>query len=159
MTCAVDGCDAGLRSDNQSGRCYTHRHRGERKVKGFREPAKRIKENLTYRSAHKRIWRERGKASEQGCITGCGNMATGWAYFGPVVGAQYGETDLGSGQFAIWSSEPEDYSPLCTACHKRLDVVTNNTLAFSLLKANWHAEVLGHQLAKPIHELLDRLNP
>lgn len=61
---------------------------------------------VVYRSAHNRVERERGKATEHACID-CGEQAAHWS-FDEITG---------------FSPDPSRYSPRCVPCHHRHDQI------------------------------------
>jgi hypothetical protein len=69
----------------------------------------------TYASMHQRIYRKRGKASTYTCIN-CGTTAAEWACIRnkTVEGTHCGIK-------VRWSINVDDYDPMCSRCHARLD--------------------------------------
>lgn len=63
---------------------------------------------VSYRQAHRRVERVRGKAREHLCIA-CSQQAAHWCY------------RYGSDGDAPYSDDPDDYEPRCAKCHMRLD--------------------------------------
>lgn len=82
---------------------------------------------MTYRAAHRRITRVRGKAMDQPC-TDCGLPADQWSYVGssefeqsgttPVINRKYGKTYQAH---VSWSPSVWDYTPRCRPCHFKHD--------------------------------------
>ena len=72
----------------------------------------------SYRAAHHRVVKERGKASTHPCADYCGRTATGWSLRPGVVAAGYGGS---RGRQFPYSNDPADYDPLCGSCHRRRD--------------------------------------
>lgn len=78
-------------------------------------------EPITYKAAHRRLTRWRGRASIHHCA--CGNRATSWAY---RHGADYElssvvENSRGGIYEAPYSPNPMDYDAMCQSCHSRYD--------------------------------------
>jgi hypothetical protein len=71
----------------------------------------------SYRSAHHRVSRVRGKASEHRCP--CGARAKDWAYMHTDPDQIEGVT--GKGTRAWFSVKPEHYEPRCRSCHTKMD--------------------------------------
>lgn len=72
-------------------------------------PAPRL-DVLTYTGIHRRLERDRGKASEFECV-GCGEPAQEWAY---------DHLDLDEAGRPL-SMKVEHYHPMCISCHRRFD--------------------------------------
>lgn len=66
---------------------------------------------ISYRAAHQRVTRKRGKAAEQTCVE-CGSQAHEWAFCGDP------ETSPRSEYGLSFSMSTDDYRPLCRACHR-----------------------------------------
>lgn len=114
------------------GWCQTHYHRWWRTGDplGLKQPlhAKGSDavtwqgDNITYRTAHTRLTRSRGKASQHNCQH-CGNQAYQWAYDkqdpdekrGTIRG--WGDAD----HEVVYSAKLEHYVPLCRSCHRSFD--------------------------------------
>lgn len=77
---------------------------------------------ITYRGAHLRIGRLRGKASKHRC--GCGQPAQEWAYRG---GCSHERTETkfdgrnGTTRTVPYSPDPMAYDALCRSCHGKRD--------------------------------------
>jgi len=69
---------------------------------------------MSYSTAHDRIARVRGKAIQHKCCS-CGGPARQWAYQGS-------DQELVNEAGLRYSENPDDYAPMCSSCHKRLDV-------------------------------------
>jgi hypothetical protein len=74
--------------------------------------------SVTYRTAHTRVSKLWGRASNYPCIA-CGGQAREWAY----DGTDHGElTYLFKGKYPMkYSPYPEFYMPMCLLCHRRRD--------------------------------------
>jgi len=79
----------------------------------------------TYKAAHKRVQRARGKASDYRCVD-CGEPAEEWSYRGgspdeirgPVPGRSDGYDYV---SICAWSPNPDDYDPRCVQDHRARD--------------------------------------
>ncbi|MET9086156.1 hypothetical protein ABZX77_30495 [Streptomyces sp. NPDC004237] len=76
-------------------------------------------DEASYLAAHKRIYRERGKASGYACAH-CGDPASQWAYDREDLnqkrtGPQHAAPGI------PYSCDPAHYVPLCRPCHARFD--------------------------------------
>lgn len=70
-------------------------------------------DNISYMTAHKRIMKLRGKASDYPCVR-CHGDAAEWAYL--HTDPQVKRDATGS-----YSTDPEHYAPMCVRCHRRFD--------------------------------------
>lgn len=66
-----------------------------------------------YVLAHRRIYRERGRASGHTCSYG--QQASHWAY------QHQAEVELLDGK-QPYSDDPADYEAMCVCCHKQFDL-------------------------------------
>jgi len=71
----------------------------------------------TYGAVHKRLERERGRASEHLCAA-CGNRAQEWSYDG---GDPNELTEVLEKRPIKYTTDLERYSPRCRKCHRHLD--------------------------------------
>ena len=71
-------------------------------------------DDIGYGTAHERIRKTRGSASDHRC-SDCGGVAAQWAYDHEDPDERH--SDLGS-----YSTDPSHYRPLCVSCHKRFDL-------------------------------------
>ena len=120
MTCSVPGCDT---EASCSGLCRLHYGRWRRTgdpslvLKRGRKP-KRADGQPSYSSAHKRIVRTFGAASEQNCerhaASGVVVRARDWSYVGGIEGRllEHGRP---------YSLDCDEYVALCRSCHSNLD--------------------------------------
>jgi len=72
---------------------------------------------MSYISAHQKIYRVRGKASDFKCVS-CDNQASQWAYNHQDPNERTGTWD---GRDATYSEDPEFYYPMCSRCHIKFD--------------------------------------
>lgn len=73
----------------------------------------------TYISAHIRVTRDRGRASDYNCR--CGVPAEDWAYdhADPNELSEY--DGRGAGRTRVYSADSWHYLPMCRACHRAFD--------------------------------------
>lgn len=110
--CSVPDCG---KPPSARGWCDTHYSRWRRRGDPLAPHGNLVSDDaLTYRAAHKRLDRVRGKASSHACVD-CGGQAAQWSY----VGGQPDERRSPKG--FPYSANPEAYVPRCVSCHKRLD--------------------------------------
>jgi hypothetical protein len=77
------------------------------------KPADRV----SYRTAHKRIERAKGKAVGHSCVD-CGRRAQDWSLRHDALVTHLGN----NGGFSCrYSGDPDDYDPRCKACHLAYD--------------------------------------
>lgn len=120
--CSVDACETTAR---YSGYCVKHFRRvqanGDPHIvrKGGR-PTKG--ETPAWAAIHKRLDRERGKASRIACVD-CGGPAREWSYDNAdpdqLVDAKKG---------CAYSLDLSHYEPRCTSCHRIFDIAARKTL-------------------------------
>lgn len=112
-TCSVPNCDRDL-----SGRGYCKAH-----LKRFYLGDLRLDVPLGarrspvpgYSAVHLRLQADRGHAADHPCAT-CGDTAKEWAY----LGGDPDERRSATGQ--PFSADQARYAPLCTPCHRQLDL-------------------------------------
>jgi hypothetical protein len=78
---------------------------------------------MAYKDAHKRVSRKCGKAAQHTCIE-CGKQAQQWSLRHDEPAQQCGWIQLPgrpSRYWVEWSAHPEDYDPMCRACHRKRD--------------------------------------
>jgi hypothetical protein len=119
-TCTVEGCE---KAHNAKGFCNTHYYRLKRNgtLERFR-PTQRGPSNpnwkgdrAAYTTVHSRLKSERGAASAQDCVE-CGSQAEDWAY-------TYGCDNEMKSDFGPYSTDMDQYQPMCRPCHKKFDFV------------------------------------
>lgn len=81
------------------------------------ENRKKLPEEITYYSAHERVYRTKGKASLYSCVK-CGAAAREWALSHNAVKIYLGSS---RGRPVYYSGDPEDYEPRCAKCHRDYD--------------------------------------
>lgn len=115
--CKIEGCDSPTKGH---GYCAKHYQR----FKKYGDPldagrvGKRPQPVVDYLGAHKRVYRAKGKASDQPCHH-CGDRATQWAYDHLDPAELIGVT---RDAFAVrYSLDPVYYLPLCGPCHAKFD--------------------------------------
>lgn len=72
----------------------------------------------SYSATHQRLRKRSGRASEYRCVK-CGNAAAQWAY---QHGSKHEQVELVDGVLLPFSSNLDDYAPMCVPCHKRMDM-------------------------------------
>lgn len=77
--------------------------------------ARRGRKQITYVSAHRRIYRSRGPASNHRCVD-CGENAQQWSYDGTDEREIF--CDVRKMKFSL---DENHYAPRCAPCHKRHD--------------------------------------
>ena len=73
----------------------------------------------SYKAAHRRVYRERGRAVYQACVD-CGAPAEDWSYDGTDP-AELEAPQRGGETPMRYSGKPEHYSPRCKPCHRAFD--------------------------------------
>jgi hypothetical protein len=126
--CLIQGCDTRGRNKGGEGLCEKHYYRQRRNGSPdtLLGPARQWKDPETsdfgYVTAHQRIQRRRGKATEHPCAR-CGEQAMDWALTGEATHSEPYRKRRADGSWyerLIWfSKDPDDYSPLCRPCHRR----------------------------------------
>lgn len=129
--CAVDGCDAIARSNTNGALCQTHYSRLCRT--GDVGPATRLDmtgeanprwraDEIRYRTAHDRVRKMRGRASEYLCVD-CTGPAQEWSYQGgcPRERTEFRTSRSGDSRMVAYSPDPDRYVARCIPCHIRFD--------------------------------------
>ena len=82
----------------------------------------RRKDVVTYRTAHERIWTERGRADEHQCAD-CGETAAQWSYdkTDPNELRQPNRNGWPQVTELVYSLDPYRYQPRCLSCHIKFD--------------------------------------
>lgn len=76
-------------------------------------------DDVSYRSAHLRLRRERGRAAEMDCVD-CAGPAAEWSLPRDATPSMWG--DVGDGKVVCrYSPDPAVYEPRCVRCHRRYD--------------------------------------
>ncbi|BDZ41626.1 hypothetical protein GCM10025865_09250 [Paraoerskovia sediminicola] len=70
---------------------------------------------ITYKGAHRRVGRRRGRARDHGCVD-CGGPARHWCY------THDDPAELEDGRGYEYSPDPQRYEPRCVSCHKHVDL-------------------------------------
>lgn len=119
--CCVAGCHTEAMSHNNT-LCLKHetrmrRHGDPHTVKynvmsGSANPGWKS-DDVCYGTAHQRVYRTRGRASEHKCS--CGADAQQWSYTHDCPREK--QSDLGP-----FSPDPSRYRPMCVPCHKKSDL-------------------------------------
>lgn len=127
--CAVDDCDRPRRQISNGGRsryCTGHVSRAQRgdvkaceplRVHGRFDPTAPI----SYRGAHHRVRRMRGKATQHRCVD-CGERARDWSYNHRGQHEFVAVVIQKSGTYRVtYSGDPADFEPRCRPCHRKHD--------------------------------------
>lgn len=78
-------------------------------------------DDVTYHSAHSRVRRLRGRASEHSCAN-CGSTAADWAYDHEDEFEKVGTSRTGRTVATVrYSTDPNHYIPMCKSCHISFD--------------------------------------
>jgi hypothetical protein len=115
--CTYEGCDH-VRRSHTSPWCQTHYVRIWRNG----DPSvvrTTVKEQPAYRSAHARLTRKRGRASQFQCVD-CPRRAHHWSYDGTDP------NELKSPRGQTYSLDVSKYVPRCASCHMKHDGVGAN---------------------------------
>lgn len=120
--CSVDGCG---RSDRVVfGMCSMHYQRWKKHgavdvvLPAPSGPSNGAwRRHVSYKSAHHRVWKARGKAYEHNCE--CGYPAEHWAYDHLDENELTGEN---RGYTTTYSTDPAHYIAMCVTCHKNFDL-------------------------------------
>lgn len=120
-TCTVPGCD---KPYNGGGYCSAHWSRAKKGLP-MEDPVKVLVrgEIPGYGATHDEIRRRRGLASQFTCP--CGQPAREWALNNDsprVIVETMGHRQTAGFRYSL---DPMDYSPMCTACHQKMDYEWN----------------------------------
>jgi len=116
--CSVNGCDRPYYA-----RTWCNLHWNRWRLTGtveHREPKRGPDrhnwkgDEITYRTAHGRIWKARGLASSHDCVD-CGHQACDWSYDNADFNEKLTEKGL------LYSTDPDHYDPRCKPCHASFD--------------------------------------
>lgn len=77
-------------------------------------------DEVAYLGAHYRVRQERGHADQQDCLC-CDGKAEEWACTLTPRCPEARMDATGKEQGLAFSTDPGDYIPLCTPCHRRID--------------------------------------
>lgn len=78
---------------------------------------------ISYRAAHDRVKKIKGKASAHPCVE-CGAPARDWAYASGDPDELYGPTSKGA-SWCRYSRDPSYYEAMCRSCHLGRDKKDN----------------------------------
>lgn len=104
--------------------CYMRAYRAERGIGGpFQQ--ERAYGPCSYKQAHTRVRRHRGRAADQPmCVNDCGRAPTQWSYDHNAASEELTQkVTLKSGLEIVvpYSGNSAHYSPRCRPCHKAFD--------------------------------------
>ena len=120
-TCSIDGCERTVRARTW---CIGHYNRwlkyGAPGEALLQRPTRErhhawTGSDLSYGTAHDRVARERGRASEHTCVD-CSGPAASWAYDHSDPQQKVDERGR------AYSGDTSRYEPKCFPCHKRADL-------------------------------------
>ena len=119
QNCTVDGC---TRPYHTKGYCSYHGYRvrkyGNPLAQGSgRNTGRSRMETPSYSGMHKRLFYDRGKASQFKCAD-CGRQAEEWSYSGGDKNEQW---DKVRGSWVAYSTDQSLYAPRCKRCHRKRD--------------------------------------
>ena len=128
-----DDCQApGCEKTRRVGERYCHMHAARRSKHGDINVVHRWGpgvdsqrwqgDDIAYHSAHARVHRLKGKASNHSCVN-CGARAADWAYDHQDESEKVGPAHNGGGVVSIvrYSTDPDHYQPMCKCCHRKFD--------------------------------------
>lgn len=115
--CQVDDCSRSPRS-RTSDLCDVHYCRRWRT--GTLERSTNHKKRPSYRAAHSRVARAKGKAAEHSCVD-CGLYAKHWSFAWQGVSADTWLWESFNGTWLAYTGSPDDYEPRCRRCARRYD--------------------------------------
>jgi hypothetical protein len=107
--CSISGCNTLVKTQ---GLCYFHYQQLRSTIPTF---------SKRYTAIHNRLHRAFGKASEYPCYV-CGTSADEWGCI-----ANKTESTIRDGYLVHYSTNLEDYKPLCKSCHMLMDSSKGNT--------------------------------
>lgn len=130
--CGLYGCGNKVHCKNLCRSCYNRYHRGNwigllfdvevsdlrHQGQGKRGKGKNLAPVRTYRNAHLRVTRERGKASEHVCQM-CHRQAEDWALTPDAMDLRQDSTVQKQGRW--FSANVDEYVALCKKDHRALD--------------------------------------
>lgn len=116
-TCDFEGCS---RKHWARGLCKTHYRQINEyglEPRPIQKRAKRGSNGIKYQSAHNRVRYKYGYASKHKCLI-CGEQAREWAYNHKALDEKH---EWRNGHLLPYSTNPDDYMPLCAKCHRNYD--------------------------------------
>ena len=124
--CSIETCTRTAKYAS-TGWCQTHYHRWWRtgdplgvkqeRGAGGSDSVNWKGDDITYRTAHTRLIRVKGKASQQDCVR-CGKPAQAWAYDHSDPDER---VEMIDGYPCPYSPDLARYQPMCRSCHVKLD--------------------------------------
>lgn len=117
--CSVDGCG---QRHHANGYCYYHGYRAKKYGNPLaqgpgRGVGRKRMEVPSYAGMHKRLFYDRGKASQLQCVD-CGHPAEEWSYDGGCPNEHWEQV---RGVWLAYSTNQASYSPRCKKCHRSRD--------------------------------------
>lgn len=115
-SCAIDGCQRVAAPQRRH--CTMHKSRiSKHGVPGPAGELPRLQQETTYRGAHLRVERTRGRASSHPCVD-CGQQAAEWSLSHDLPPDHFEDRN---GSRLGYSVSPNRYAPMCQPCHRRFD--------------------------------------
>ena len=113
-----------------------------------------VMSDCTYTAAHRRCWREWGRAADHPCVD-CQTQAREWAYDGTDPTELCGEDEYGPGR--VYSRFPEFYMPLCRQCHVTRDKVWRRKLQNEFRDfSRWKSGQRSNGYSMPSQQLIEQ---
>lgn len=109
--CATVGCMALIGAMSTTGVCKKHY---DQLLRWGGTPRFPERKHVSYQSAHQRVRKELGPASDHAC-TLCAGPAFHWAY-------SHLDANEVQSEWGPYSYQPWFFVPLCVPCHKRFDL-------------------------------------
>lgn len=117
--CSIDSCDRVMQAH---GYCSSHLYHLERygdplAVGPGKAVGRKRMDVPSYDGMHKRLFYDRGKASDYSCVE-CGNRADEWSYDG---GCPNEILEIRAIDPLPYTTDQTKYSPRCIKCHRAMD--------------------------------------
>lgn len=119
MICKTDQCNEPVYHYGKREYCKSHYYTW---VSSHSDPTLRRKpdDQITYCTAHKRVRRAFGSATEHTCSR-CPNQAYSWALKHDAENTFWGKNNATDPEPLPYSANVNDYMPMCASCHKLYD--------------------------------------
>lgn len=119
------GAPVHIKWSGECARCYNRRYGRLRRARAPKTVHAPSTAACTYDTAHHRVARRRGSASDHQCVE-CGREACEWSYRGGAPTEQRGTRKRqrrGKTYVlaAVWCGDPSYYDPMCRECHAARD--------------------------------------
>jgi hypothetical protein len=113
VTCKFDECMEPTKVGGWCAGHYMQNYRGQGLRPLHTTPGKKRWKRVSYRAAHKRLDRDRGRAAEHTCVD-CDQAAEHWSF---VPNAREILYEVVNGSKCEYSLNQGDYEPRCRECH------------------------------------------